>query len=210
MIKTIVFDFGGVVITLDHAQAVRSFAALGLKDAEAQLDPYTQSGLFGDLEMGLMTGEEFRQRLSKMVGHELTYDECRNAWLSYHCDLPKRNLQLLLKLREEGYRVVMLSNTNEFMQSWAESPAFDGEGHSIRHYFDAIYRSYELKMMKPDDRIFRHVLTQEQIFPAETLFVDDGPRNVAAASQIGFRTFCPKNGEDWTKEIYNYLTPNLT
>lgn len=207
MIKNIVFDFGGVIITLDHSQAVKSFASLGLKDAEAQLDPYTQQGLFGDLEMGLLTGEEFRQGLSKMIGREVSYDECRKAWLSYHCDLPERNLDILLKLRSEGYRVIMLSNTNEFMQSWAESTAFDGHGHSIRYYFDSIYRSYELKMMKPDDRIFRHVLTQEKIFPYETLFVDDGPRNVATASQIGFRTFCPKNGEDWTKEIYNYLKP---
>ena len=205
MIKTIVFDFGGVVITLDHAQAVRNFEALGLKDAAAQLDPYTQQGIFGDLEMGLISGEDFRSRLSEMVGRNVTYDECRKAWLSYHCDLPKRNLQTLLKLREEGYRVVMLSNTNEFMQSWAESNEFDGEGHSIRYYFDAIYRSYELKMMKPADRIFRHVLTQEQIFPSETLFVDDGPRNVATASQIGFKTFCPENGADWSKEIYSYL-----
>ena len=39
----------------------------------------------------------------------------------------------------------------------------------------------------------------------ETLFVDDGPRNVAAASELGMHTFCPKNGEDWTSEIYEYL-----
>ena len=45
----------------------------------------------------------------------------------------------------------------------------------------------------------------EQTISSECLFVDDGPRNVAVASQIGINTFCPKNGEDWTKEIYQYL-----
>jgi putative hydrolase of the HAD superfamily len=28
---------------------------------------------------------------------------------------------------------------------------------------------------------------------------------VAAASQMGIRTFCPVNGADWTAEIYDYL-----
>ena len=201
MIKTIVFDFGGVIITLDQQQAIQRFEQLGLTNAAEMLDPYTQHGLFGDLEIGKITGEEFRQELSKLVGREVSYDECRHAWLGYHKELPKRNLQFLRKLRAEGYRVIMLSNTNEFMQSWAESAEFDGEGHGIRDYFDAIYRSYEVKMMKPADMFFRHVLTQEKIFPSETLFVDDGPRNVAVASQIGFRTFCPENGSDWTHDV---------
>ena len=85
------------------------------------------------------------------------------------------------------------------------SPRFDGEGHGIDHYMDACYLSYQMKVMKPEDSFFRRVLMAEQIFPHETLFVDDGPRNVAAASQIGIRTFCPENGADWTKEIENYL-----
>ena len=32
-IKNLVFDFGGVVVTLDHDEAVRRFRKLGLKDA---------------------------------------------------------------------------------------------------------------------------------------------------------------------------------
>jgi putative hydrolase of the HAD superfamily len=62
-----------------------------------------------------------------------------------------------------------------------------------------------MKVMKPDDNFFRRVLMAEQTPPSECLFIDDGPRNVAAASQIGISTFCPKNGEDWTEEIYDYL-----
>lgn len=91
------------------------------------------------------------------------------------------------------------------MMMWAMSPEFDGQGHSLADYFDHCYLSYEMKLMKPSENIFRQVLMQEQTFPDEILFVDDGPRNVAAASQLGFRTFCPENGKDWTKEIYNYL-----
>ena len=52
MIKTILFDMGGVVITLAQPQAIERFKALGLKDAEQRLDAYTQQGIFGDLESG--------------------------------------------------------------------------------------------------------------------------------------------------------------
>jgi putative hydrolase of the HAD superfamily len=88
---------------------------------------------------------------------------------------------------------------------WAESPNFDGEGHSMKDYFDAIYLSFRVKMMKPDEQFFRYVLTQEKIFPEETIFIDDGPRNVAAASQLGIYTLCPANGEDWTADLLKLL-----
>ena len=204
-IRTIIFDMGGVIITIDQQEAVRRFKDLGLQDAEQQLDPYIQVGIFGDLEAGRITAEEFRIALSKQVGRELSYDECRHAWLGYCGDVPQRNLQLLTRLRQEGYRLILLSNTNPYMMSHVLSPAFDGSGHPLSHYLDALYMSFEMKVMKPDETFFRRVLMAEQTIPSECLFVDDGPRNVAVASQIGINTFCPKNGEDWTKEIYQYL-----
>ena len=205
MIKNIIFDFGGVIITLDQPQAVRRFKKLGLKDAEKQLDPYTQKGIFGDLELGLITAEEFQHELGKMIGRPVTFEECRHAWVGYCGELPQRNLDALLRLRQEGYRIIMLSNTNPFMMSWAESADFDGMGHGISHYCDATYKSYQVKMMKPDTNFFHHVLMNEKIFPDDTLFVDDGPRNVAVASQMGIHTFCLQNGADWTSDIYNHL-----
>lgn len=205
MIRCILFDLGGVVITIDQDQAVKRFKEIGLKDAEKRLDPYTQSGIFGDLEAGAISAEQFRVELSKLVGRELTFQECRYAWTGYCKEVPQRNLEILLKLREQGYRIVLLSNTNPYMMDWALSNDFDGDGHSLKYYFDELYMSFQVKLMKPNDLFYRHVLRKEKLFPQECLFVDDGPRNVAAASQMGIQTFCPKNGADWTKEIYEYL-----
>jgi putative hydrolase of the HAD superfamily len=205
MIRCILFDLGGVVITIDQDQAVKRFKEIGLKDAEKRLDPYTQSGIFGDLEAGAISAEQFRVELSKLVGRELTFQECRYAWTGYCKEVPQRNLETLLKLREQGYRIVLLSNTNPYMMDWALSNDFDGDGHSLKYYFDELYMSFQVKLMKPNDLFYRHVLRKEKLFPQECLFVDDGPRNVAAASQMGIQTFCPKNGTDWTKEIYEYL-----
>ena len=205
MIRTIIFDLGGVIITLDQPQAIRRFKALGLADADQRLDAYTQGGIFGDLERGTITAEDFRRELSLLVGRELTYDECRHAWLGYCRELPQRNLDVLVRLRQEGYRLLLLSNTNPYMMSWVMSPDFDGRGHSLEHYLGACYCSYQMGVMKPDPTIFSRVLEAEQIDPSETLFVDDGPRNIAAAGQLGIRTFCPENGADWTQKIYEYL-----
>ena len=196
---------GGVLITISHDEAVRRFKALGLHDAAERLDPYTQGGIFGDLEEGKITDEEFRAELSRLVGRELTYEECRHAWLGYCHEVPQRNLDTLVRLRQQGYRLVLLSNTNPFMMSHVLSPEFDGHGHSLADYLDKLYMSYQMKVMKPNEMFFRRVLMEEQTPPSECLFIDDGPRNVAVASQIGIRTFCPKNGEDWTKEIFERI-----
>lgn len=205
MIRNIIFDLGGVIITLDQPQAIRRFTALGLANADQQLDAYTQGGIFGDLERGTITAEDFRRELSLLVGREVSYDECRHAWLGYCRELPQRNLDALVRLRREGYRLLLLSNTNPYMMSWVMSSDFDGQGHSLEHYMDACYCSYQMGVMKPDKDIFTRVLEAEQILPSETLFVDDGLRNIATASQMGIRTFCPENGADWTQEIYEYL-----
>ena len=176
-----------------------------MKNAAQLLDPYTQTGIFGDLEIGKIGTDTFRRELSKLAGRELTYQDCCYAWQGYVGEVPERNLVALDKLRREGYRLILLSNTNPFMMEFILSGRFDGKGRSLAQYVDTMYLSYQMKVMKPDETFFRRVLMSEKIIPSETLFVDDGPRNVAAASQIGIRTFCPENGSDWTNAIYDYL-----
>lgn len=204
-IKTVLFDLGGVIITLDHQQAIRRFEELGVPDAAKRLDPYHQSGIFGQLEEGLISAENFRRELSKLVGYEVSMEQCEYAWQGYAKEVPQRNLDALCRLREEGYRVLLLSNTNPFMMAWAESENFNGHGHPLSHYFDACYLSYQLKMMKPSELIFREVLRREKTFASQVLFVDDGPRNVMVASQLGMMTYCPENGTDWTEKLFEIL-----
>lgn len=45
-IKNIMFDLGGVIMTIDQPSAVKRFKEIGLEDADRRLDPYTQSGIF--------------------------------------------------------------------------------------------------------------------------------------------------------------------
>lgn len=205
MIKTVAFDLGGVIMTIDNDEPKRRLREIGATDADKLLDPYVQSGYFGDLENGFISEEDFRLKLSEHVGRELTWDDCQYVWLGYVKDVPRYALDALVKIREMGYRLVLASNTNGFMQAWADSERFSGYGHGLSHYFDHLYRSYEIKEMKPDAGFFRYILREERIQAGEILYVDDGPRNCASAAELGFQTFCPENGIDWTAQVMHLL-----
>ena len=208
MIRNIVFDLGGVIMTICQEEAIKRFKSIGFKNVEDYLNPYTQTGIFGDIEEGKISAEQFRAKLSELIGKEVTYEECKFAWLGYRQDVPLRNLDILRKLKVQGYKLILLSNTNPFMMSWGLSGEFDGNGNSLESYFDSLYLSYKLGVMKPNKKIFQYIIDNEKIQPGESLFIDDGERNINAARLLGFKTLCPINGEDWTKELIELLKNN--
>ena len=208
MIRNIVFDLGGVIMTISQEEAIKRFKSIGFKNVEDYLNPYTQTDIFGDIEEGKISAEQFRAKLSELIGKEVTYEECKFAWLGYRQDVPLRNLDILRKLKVQGYKLILLSNTNPFMMSWGLSGEFDGNGNSLESYFDSLYLSYKLGVMKPNKKIFQYIIDNEKIQPGESLFIDDGERNINAARLLGFKTLCPINGEDWTKELIELLKNN--
>ncbi|MBQ6957392.1 MAG: HAD family phosphatase [Bacteroidales bacterium] len=204
-ITTIAFDLGGVVVALNMENAAKRFKELGVKDPHSFLNPFQQGGFFGDLEGGRIDAEGFRQELGKYTGREMTYEECSYACMGFIESVPQRNLEAVRKLRSLGYRVILLSNTNPYVMKWAMSPAFDGNGHALRDYFDACYLSYECKLMKPAEAYFQLVLDHEKVEPGRMLFLDDGPRNLEVARQFGIRTMLVQDNADWTREIFEIL-----
>ena len=207
-IKTIIYDYGGVIMTSVQDEAVRRFTELGLGPDIMRLDKYNQTGVFLAFEEGKITADEFRDELNKRNGRMLSHDDYRWACIGYVGDIPKRNLQLFRRLRQQGYRQLLLSNTNPYMMSWAMAPEFDGEGGALSDYLDACYLSYELQMLKPDPAIFQYVIEHEHITPETTIFVDDNEKNIRAANAMGFHTLQPVNGEDWTADLLAMLSVN--
>lgn len=198
-ITHIAFDMGGVVLHIDHEQAVSRFEEIGVADARMFLNPYHQQGLFGQLEGGQISAEEFVTELSRLIGKPLTHEQCLYAWLGYLKGIPQSHFDALSRLRKQGYRICLLSNTNPFFFEWAESEAFDGHGKSIRDYFDSIYVSFQCKLMKPSREIYEHVLRSEGIRPEQLLFIDDSERNTKAAAELGIQTMHVDTNADWTK-----------
>ena len=89
---------------------------------------------------------------------------------------------------------------------WARSNAFDGRGHAIDHYFDALYLSYEMGIMKPERRIFEMMLKGEDAKPEETVFIDDSAHNVEAAAALGIHVLQPDNGANWHDMLENLIS----
>ncbi len=203
--KHVVFDLGGVIFRLDKQNAISRFKEIGVRNVEEFLDDYAQKGIFGDLESGKVTAEQYRNALSRIVGRELTMRELEYAWTGYAAQLYRRNFDALLRLRQEGYPVALLSNTNPFMMRWARSGEFDGQGHGLDHYFDRLYLSYELRMMKPSPEIFRTMIKGEHTAADNILFVDDSARNCQVAAGLGIQTLNPANGSDWTEEVFKTI-----
>ena len=148
------------------------------------MDPYKQSGLNGDLEEGKLSEEEYRQKVSDKVGREVSSEELQHCWLGYMKEVPARKLMTIRNLKKQGYRVVLLSNTNPYVSAWTDSEEFSGDGHPIGDYFDAMYRSYEVKYMKPDENFFRYVIAAEKALPEECLFIDDGDRKSVGRERV--------------------------
>ena len=203
--RHIVFDLGGVVFRLDKMIAIRRFKEIGVTRVEEFLDDYAQKGIFGDLEAGILTAEQYRDELSRIVGKPLTMEQLEYAWTGYAAESYQHNFDALLHLRQEGFPVALLSNTNPFMMRWARSSAFDGNGHGLDYYFDRLYLSYEMRMMKPAPEIFEAMIEGEGTDPGNILFIDDSARNCQAAAALGIRTLNPDNGGDWRHDVYSFL-----
>lgn len=201
----VVFDLGGVVFRLDKMNAIERFKSIGVTNIEEFLDDYAQKGIFGDLEAGLISAEQFRDQLSRTVGKELTMEQLEYAWTGYATELYQRNFDALLRLKSEGFPVALLSNTNPFMMRWARSSEFDGNGHGLDYYFDRLYLSYEMRMMKPSPEIFKAMIAGEQTVPENILFIDDSARNCEVAAALGIRTLNPANGSDWRPDVFAAL-----
>lgn len=195
-ITNLIFDFGGVLIDLDRQRCINNFKQLGLNDADQLLGMFHQQGVFMQQEKGLITSAEFRDSIREKIGKEVTDQQIDAVWNSFLVDIPSYKLDLLLKLREK-YVVYLLSNTNEIHWLWSCENVFPYHGFRAEDYFEKIYLSYEMKMMKPDTEIFEAVLSDAGIAANQTFFIDDSEANCETARALGISTYTPKAGEDW-------------
>ena len=194
----IVFDLGGVLLTLDRDLCVSNLEALGLSDAASLLDLYEQSGDFLALEEGRMWGAEFldRQR-AKCSGTTVTNMQINEAVNSFINGLPVERLKALRELKAAGKRLFTLSNTNPLMFPTRISNLFRAEGLEIDDYFDGHILSYREQVCKPAPEIYQRLLRRYRLDPERTLFLDDSAKNCEAAEQEGIRSVLIPEGAEF-------------
>ena len=204
MIKDIVFDFGGVLTTIDTGRALQKFRELGVENPGEYINSYCQKGPFYQLENGDITAEEFCTALGKLCDREITFEQAKDAWLGFLVEIHTHLLEYLQTLRGE-YRLSVLSNTNPFIQSWALTSEFTPNGKSLADYFDMLFFSYRMNCSKPSAEIYRKMLADGNMKAEETLFVDDSTKNIEAAANEGIETLLVTNGEDWRTSLEEKL-----
>lgn len=205
-IENIIFDLGGVVIDLKRDCAVENLELLGITDAGKLLGEYAQKGTFLKLETGEIKSSEFYDELMALAAPGTTATQIRDAFERFLVRIPIERLRTLRELREAGYRLFVLSNTNPIMyHHWIEDH-FRQEGMTVNDYFDGIVVSFQEGTCKPDPEIFKTVVRRYRLNPEETLMLDDSAANCEAARSVGLRAIQVKEtGADTFSNICQTL-----
>lgn len=189
-IKTIIFDFGGVIFNIDYQIPINQFKKLGFKNFELFYDKSGQTNLFDQLEIGAISPDYFAAKIKESAPEiDVTEDEILCAWNSILLDIPKERIMLIQELQRR-YKTLLLSNTNaihveRFLEIVDETMTLDFFNSS----FTKIYYSNEMGMRKPNSDIFEKVISDNQLIPSETLFIDDSIQHVRGAAQVGIYSY---------------------
>lgn len=87
-----------------------------------------------------------------------------------------------IKAVRHKYKLAVLSNDSS---RWSK---YLREKFNIDQYFDVISISGELKIRKPDERIFRHTIEKLAVAAEECLYVDDRRGYLEGARKVGMNT----------------------
>jgi len=94
VIRNIVFDLGGVIITLDRQACVDSFKKLGFKDFDDILNDFVQDGFFLEFEKGAIDAARFREIICDHIGHIVKDYEIDNAMGDFLSDIPVKRVTM--------------------------------------------------------------------------------------------------------------------
>jgi len=204
-IKNIIFDYGNVIFAIDFKIAQNAFQKLGITDIENFFAHKGHNQLFDDFETGAITPAQFRTGI-RIAAHkpDLTDEQIDAAWNSLLIGTMQENHELLLHVKAK-YRTFLLSNNNEIHYDWIINylkTTFNLNNYD--EYFEKAYFSQHMKLRKPHTDIFEQVLRENNLNPAETLFIDDSPQHIEGAKKVGLNTLLmtekPENLEAFLKE----------
>ena len=181
-ILAVVWDFGGVVVEwnlrhlfsefFDDAADMERFLAEVLTPAE---------NLRCDL--GTPLAEVVAELIERSPAHRAPLEAWRDRWID---TIPREipgTAALLADLRSAGYRLLGLSNFSAETFPWcrARYPVFEA--------FDDIVISGEVGIAKPQPEVYTLLCARNRLLPAQAVFFDDSPTNVAGAHAVGMPAF---------------------
>jgi putative hydrolase of the HAD superfamily len=197
-VRNVIFDLGGVVLEWNPDAILSDYYA----DADARAT--LKSSLFQhpdwlSLDQGILTEADVLPSLEQRTGRPIA--ELRGLFEAVRQSLkPKADTVALIRsLAQRGIPLYCLSNmpatTFEYLR----------ERHDFWDLFQGIVISGEIKMVKPERRIFDYLLRRFDLSPAETAFVDDHRPNIDAARELGLHTVLFQDAAQCDVELEHLL-----
>lgn len=193
-IKNIIFDLGGVIYAVDYQKTIHAFEALGVEDFEGVYAKVGQVNLFDDLEEGKISKAVFFDGIKQLSGSEISEKEITYAWNAMLLEFMSDALECLKSLKGQ-YRIFLLSNTNEIHIQEIENRVGEAAFADFCALFEQVYLSHDLGLRKPNTEVFTHIVNEQGLNPAETLFIDDSIQHVQGALKAGIKAHHLTDGE---------------
>ncbi len=196
-LKNIIFDLGGVLLNIDYYLTEQAFKELGYHNFTAMYSQFTADEIFGNLETGKITPQEFYTKMQGLVKESITEKQIQWAWNKMLLTWRQNSIGFLQKLSLK-YNLYLLSNTNAIHLSAFNDIFYNATGNNqgIDFLFKKAYYSHKINLRKPNKDIFDFVVKDAGIKPIETLFIDDSYNNIETAKKMKFKTHLLLPGEN--------------
>ena len=175
----VVFDLGGVLIDWNPRYLYRKLFA-GDDDAMERFLANICSPSWNSQQDA---GRTFAEACASLKLEHPSHAELIDAWFQRHEEMlggaVTGTVEVLAELRARGVSLFALSNWS------AETFPTALRRFDFLRWFQGILLSGKVRLIKPDPRIFHSFFETFNIDPAHTIFIDDLPRNVDAAADLG-------------------------
>lgn len=210
MNKAVIFDMGGVLVDLDIEGCKTAFKRiLDYQKIDEIIDPCHQKGIWGDLEEGVLSADEFRKIVLSGSRPGAVPQEVDEAMSYILVGIEPYKVELLRKLAA-SHDLYMLSNNNEISIK-RSSEMFADAGIPMDKIFRKCFLSYQMKALKPSAAFYKRVMEEIGRPSDELLFIDDSQANVDGAIAAGLPAVYYKPGTDLAALLADVLgDPALT
>jgi putative hydrolase of the HAD superfamily len=185
MIKNIILDVGGVLFD-DSKKNIEK--VLNKKCDLIYKNAYGKG--FKDCLIGNKTVQEYINTLSNIPDFEDVSYILNKKNLSISYPLISKNFEYIKKLKEQGYKLYLLTNITEDSYNYINNVI------NIDSIFDGGIYSYQEHIIKPDSNIYNLLISRFRLNKKETIFFDDKEKNVIAARKEGIKSFIFNSIED--------------
>lgn len=198
MIRNIIYDLCGPIITIDIHRIDRGFQSEGVAVPDSYMTLH-RNGVTKLYDAGLISSREFCDRVRQVLDcPRLTDERILFYWNDVITACPQTHLDIL-RLSHRHYKTFLLSNC-DVENARAFSQYLDERaGYAlVEQSFDEVCFSSRLKDRKPNPTVFQYILDRHGLQPEETLFIDDCRKHCESASAMGIQARWLKAEEELT------------